>query len=188
MQETARISALQAFVAWLVGRMDAPHNEEHGAQAAEARGKLLVLAFARLAFARVVEGLRAHGGTGPLKDELLQAQTALTAVVESLDESGCRRTLLLLGDESDQGLAHYTRAALAFSAYQRYTRDQVERVLVTTGAVKGSKASMLSADPELAQAYDELCAQTYRELRDAVWALCRASLASPPPFFTTQGD
>lgn len=106
-------------------------------------------------------------------------ETALTSLAESLDESRCRSTLLLFGDAPEPFLAHYTRATLVFSAYQRYTRGVVEGFPVTTAAVEGSKASK-RPDPELAQVYDELCAESYLELRDAVCALCRAFLAPPP--------
>lgn len=183
-QEAARMSARLVFAAWLQGDMAAPQGEDDGDQVTEAGFLLLVLAFARLAFAHVVEGVRAHGGTSIIKSGLLQAQTALTTAVASIDESDCRRTLQLLGDASDQEvLAHYTRVTLAFPACQRYTQGLVERVLVTAGAVEGSKASLPLADPELAQAYDEVCTQTYVELRDAVWTLCQAFLPFPPPSF-----
>jgi hypothetical protein len=47
---------------------------------------------------------------------------------------------------------------------------------VTMVTVEGVMASR-QPDPELAQVYDELCVETYLELRDAVCALCRAFFA-----------
>jgi hypothetical protein len=49
------------------------------------------------------------------------AQTALAGATIAADESDCRRTLPLSASEHNLVLAHATRAALAFSAYSRYT-------------------------------------------------------------------
>ncbi len=178
-QETAYLDATQAFVAWLQDTWVAPHDRGVD-QMAEAREKLQVQAFARFAFAHVVEEIRAHGATDALRSGLVWARTALATATTTADESDCRRTLLLYGSEPNLVLAHATRAALAFSAYSRYTRNLVEAV---GGAMNCSLAAkpLPEADPELAQAYDELCSGTYSELREAVCALREASCLPIPP-------
>jgi hypothetical protein len=178
-QEITYLDAMQSFVSWLQDNRAAPHNQDVD-QVSEVRGKLQVLAFARFAFAHLVEEFRAHGGTDIMRSGLMWAQTALATATTTVDESDCRRTLLLSGGEPNLVLAHSTRATLAFSAYSRYTRNLVEALVGDTNCPLAAKP-LPEADPELAQAYDELCSGTYTELREAVCALREASRLPIPP-------